>query len=138
MVEYKEIFRSSALVGLVALVVGGGWAGCARGASRGPSSGADAPPAAAAPTTGGASACVAQADCVLVQEGCCACSEGGRRIALLATRRAAYESARRCDEVMCAQAVSADPSCAPGASARCVAGRCVVEGGVEGGRPALR
>src|SRR2546429_9260781 len=45
------------------------------------------PPGGSAPAAPPAGPCRADADCGLVDDGCCGCNEGGRRTAMLAARR---------------------------------------------------
>jgi hypothetical protein len=73
----------------------------------------------AAPTAV-ASACKSDADCELVDEGCCGCNEGGKRIAVLKGQA----PKRNCEGTMCPQMISNDPSCLGVARAYCKAGKC--------------
>jgi len=59
------------------------------------------PPAAVRPLDAGApllpaGPCSADGDCALVDEGCCGCNEGGRRVAILSARMGEWQRARRC------------------------------------------
>lgn len=73
-----------------------------------------------------AAECRKDADCVLVPDGCCGCSEGGKQRAIAARDRAAAESRRKkeCEGTMCAAVMSQDPSCS--AAAVCRAGKCAL------------
>ena len=75
---------------------------------------------AAAPTPVASSACKSDADCELVDETCCNCNEGGRRIAVLR----GHAPKRDCSGIMCPQFVSHDPTCLPQTRAYCKAGKC--------------
>ena len=66
------------------------------------------------------SACKSDADCELVDETCCNCNEGGRRIAVLK----GHAPKRDCSGIMCPQMMSNDPSCLPQARAYCRASKC--------------
>jgi hypothetical protein len=72
----------------------------------------------------GAADCKTDADCVIVTDDCCPCSEGGKQRAIPKKERAAYEKARhkRCQGTMCTEAISQDPSCSQ--RAMCGAGIC--------------
>lgn len=73
-----------------------------------------------------ASHCKKDADCVVVPDDCCSCSEGGKQHAVARSARDAYEKERqkRCAGTMCAQMMSQDPSCAQ--QAVCRAGSCTL------------
>ena len=77
-------------------------------------------PDAAAPAQ--TAACKSDGDCVLVDEGCCGCTGGGKRIAMLRSQ----VQQRNCEAVMCPQIMSNDPSCLDVARAYCKAGRCEI------------
>jgi hypothetical protein len=78
----------------------------------------DAAPAAAL------SSCKSDADCELVDETCCNCNEGGRRIAVLK----GHAPKRNCEGIMCPQMISNDSSCLPQARAYCKAAKCEISG----------
>lgn len=80
----------------------------------------------AAGTRQAASHCKKDADCVLVPDDCCSCSEGGKQHAVARAARDAYEKDRqkRCAGTMCAQVMSQDASCAQ--QAVCRAGSCTL------------
>lgn len=69
--------------------------------------------------------CARDADCVLAQDGCCACSSGGKRVAIAKSRAKAFaaKQALECKHTMCPMFVSNDPSCAE-VVAVCRAGAC--------------
>src|SRR5262245_7964438 len=67
-------------------------------------------------------ACKTDGDCELVDEGCCGCTAGGKRIAVLK----GHAPKRNCEDVMCAQVMSNDPSCFGIARAYCKAGVCAI------------
>lgn len=75
----------------------------------------------AAPTP---TACKKDADCVLVPDDCCSCTEGGKQHAIARSGKRAYEATRnkRCAGTMCMQMMSQDPSCSK--RAVCNAGSC--------------
>jgi hypothetical protein len=68
--------------------------------------------------------CKTDADCVVVTDDCCPCSEGGKQRAIPKKERAAYEKDRRkrCQGTMCTEAFSQDASCSQ--RAMCGAGIC--------------
>jgi hypothetical protein len=72
-----------------------------------------------------APACRADADCVLVTDGCCGCNEGGKQRAIPAKAREGYEKKRHaaCHNTMCPALMSEDPSCVV-AHAVCKEGTC--------------
>jgi hypothetical protein len=72
----------------------------------------------------GAADCKTDADCALVVDDCCPCSEGGKQRAIPKKEKAAYEKDRhkRCAGTMCTEAVSQDPTCSQ--RAFCGAGIC--------------
>ncbi len=73
--------------------------------------------------------CKADGDCVLIQEGCCSCNEGGRKIAVAklgAKKREALIQVQCGGGVLCPQVMSEDASC-HGGKAACIAGRCGVK-----------
>jgi hypothetical protein len=76
-----------------------------------------------APAAGTAD-CKIDADCVVVTDDCCPCSEGGKQRAIPKKERAAYEKDRkkRCEGTMCTEVMSQDPSCSQ--RAMCGAGIC--------------
>jgi hypothetical protein len=57
--------------------------------------------------------CHQDTDCVLVTDGCCGCSEGGKQRAVPRKARDGYEKKRQkiCKETMCPQLMSEDASC---------------------------
>jgi hypothetical protein len=57
--------------------------------------------------------CQQDTDCMLVTDGCCSCSEGGKQRALPRKARDAYEKKRQaiCKSTMCPQIMSEDQSC---------------------------
>jgi hypothetical protein len=68
--------------------------------------------------------CTADKDCVAEPvDPCCDCKAGGQLRAVSVARHAARPKAA-CKEVMCAQVMSVDPSCAMVAA--CAAGRCAL------------
>lgn len=73
-------------------------------------------------------ACTADTDCVLIDEGCCPCSAMGRRTGVRAdmARAVAERRGSACAGIMCAQAISNDPSCAA-TRAVCRGGQCVAD-----------
>src|SRR5262245_22692423 len=129
--EYRLVLKCLPPL-VLAAVAAAGAAGCKRSASEGP-------PAVRRADASGlalpASPCRTDTDCMLVDEGCCGCREGGRRVAIVSARLGDWQRARRCEEVMCIQSVSVDPSCAETARARCAAGRCEVGVSPESSRP---
>jgi hypothetical protein len=101
------------LLTLVAVLLGGSWlADAKRGRARGKA------PAA------GAADCKTDADCVLVSDDCCPCSEGGKQRAIPKKEKASYEKdlRKRCTGTMCTEVMSQDPSCSR--RAFCGAGIC--------------
>jgi hypothetical protein len=68
--------------------------------------------------------CKTDADCVLVPDDCCPCSEGGKQRAIPKKEKVGYEKERRkrCTGTMCTEMVSQDPSCSQ--RAFCGAGIC--------------
>lgn len=79
-----------------------------------------------APKAAAVAECKVDADCVLVIDGCCGCSEGGKQRGIPSKARDAYEKKRQniCRKTMCPQLMSEDPSCE--------AARAVCKGGVCG------
>ena len=71
-------------------------------------------------------ACRADADCIVVPDGCCGCHEGGKQKAIRARDKAAHDRGQRagCRETMCAAMISNDPSCQ--ARAHCKEGTCTL------------
>jgi hypothetical protein len=57
--------------------------------------------------------CHEDTECVLVTDGCCGCSEGGKQRAIPKKAREAYEKKRQgiCKKSMCPQLMSEDQSC---------------------------
>ena len=69
--------------------------------------------------------CKTDDECVLVIDGCCGCSEGGKQRGIPGKARDAYEKKRqhKCSQTMCPQMMSQDPSC-EAARAVCKEGVC--------------
>jgi hypothetical protein len=69
--------------------------------------------------------CQADADCTLVTDGCCGCTEGGKQRAVPVKARDGYEKKRKaiCRKTMCPQLMSEDQSCVSG-HAVCKEGTC--------------
>ncbi len=68
----------------------------------------------AAPAVSGAADCKVDRDCILVQDDCCPCSQGGKQRAIPKKNKAAYEKDRkkRCTaDTVCTEMMSQDPSC---------------------------
>jgi len=80
-------------------------------------------PAKAAPPP----ACKVDRDCVLVVDGCCSCTEGGKQRAVPVVARASYESRRKaiCRQTMCPALMSEDASCVA-SRAVCKDGACAL------------
>jgi len=80
------------------------------------------------PADGAAAAavCKVDADCVLVPDGCCDCSAGGKLRAIPSAKKSADERDRkkRCADTVCPAVMSSDPSC--GGTATCKEGRCAI------------
>ena len=57
--------------------------------------------------------CHEDTDCVLVTDGCCGCSEGGKQRAIPKKAREGYEKKRQgiCKKTMCPQLMSEDATC---------------------------
>ena len=72
--------------------------------------------------------CAVDADCALVDSGCCPCANSGALMAVNTTSVSAIEARREplCDGFGCFTVPSADPSCC--ADAICLEGRCEVFG----------
>lgn len=85
-------------------------------------------PAAEPDASGVARSCAVDADCVLVAAGCCDCSNGGKNASVRVSGADAYRTAlaNRCGETMCTASISMDPSCLPGARARCQSSTCAI------------
>ena len=68
--------------------------------------------------------CKKDADCVVVVDDCCPCSEGGKQHAIPKKENDAYEKDRkkRCHDTACTEAVSNDPTCSQ--VPICAAGIC--------------
>jgi hypothetical protein len=80
--------------------------------------------------------CRTDADCTLVPEDCCGCTEGGAARAVAKKRAEGYERARRsrCGGTMCAEMMSQHPSCRQ--PAVCAAGVCRLgEAPAQPGKP---
>lgn len=87
---------------------------------------ASIPPDLAASGKSKANGCANTSDCVLVEDGCCSCANGGRLKAVLKRDEPRLAAARKkaCAETVCTMMVSTDPSC--GQRVDCVAGECVM------------
>jgi hypothetical protein len=110
----KRFMFAVAAAALFALLLGGSWlaeAKRARGKGKGtaPASTED---------------CKTDADCVLVADDCCPCSEGGKQRAIPKKDKDSYEKDRkkRCGDTACTEMVSTDPSCSQ--TPTCGAGLC--------------
>jgi hypothetical protein len=77
------------------------------------------------PAAGPRSECKADAECVLVPDGCCGCNEGGKQRAVPAKARDGYEKKRKalCRQTLCPALMSEDTTCVSG-HAVCKAGVC--------------
>jgi hypothetical protein len=73
------------------------------------------------------SVCKVDRDCVLVVDGCCSCTEGGKQRAVPVAARSSYESRRKamCRQTMCPALMSEDPSCLA-SRAVCKDGACAL------------
>ena len=90
------------LTAVVGLVLGGAWRAEAK-RDRGGKAPASAPD------------CKTDSDCVLVEDDCCSCNQGGKARAIPKKQKDAYEKERkkRCkDASQCIEMMSQDPSCA--------------------------
>ena len=72
--------------------------------------------------------CKKDSDCVLAPVTCCGCNSAGTREAINneAAQRRQAKFLRTCGEIMCAQMISQDPSCAATAKAVCLNGKCEI------------
>jgi len=72
------------------------------------------------------SECAADADCVIVPDGCCDCANGGKEHAVAKRDEAKLRAAQRaaCKDVMCTMMVSTDRTC--GKRPACVDGACAM------------
>lgn len=113
MTEFRlaKLMILTTIAGL-AFVTGAAWIAEAKG-----------PPAAKSPPVTTAE-CKKDADCALVPDDCCSCSEGGSQRAIPKKQKDAHEKQRtkRCAGTMCAQMISPHPSCSE--RAVCDAGIC--------------
>lgn len=68
--------------------------------------------------------CKKDSDCVMVQDDCCSCNQGGKARAIPKKEKAAYEKdlKKRCKETECIEMMSQDPSCSQ--QPFCAAGIC--------------
>ena len=82
---------------------------CAIGCGAAPAASAGDTPA---PVTEPDTRCTTADDCDLI-DACCGCNAGGRKLAIRKDAVAGFTASRdqRCGTVMCAQMISADPSC---------------------------
>jgi hypothetical protein len=71
--------------------------------------------------------CKVDTDCALVDEGCCGCNAGGKKVAIAASASTLYDQEHKqsCGGTMCPAVMSNDPSCH--ADAACEAGKCVAK-----------
>lgn len=78
--------------------------------------------------------CTTNADCVLVQSGCCNCNNGGQKVAINSQSVSEWDKANKshCESTMCPAMVSVDPSCAANATAVCQAGACTIAQDIKG------
>jgi hypothetical protein len=72
--------------------------------------------------------CKTDADCVLVPDDCCSCSQGGKQHAIPKKEKAAYEKERKkkCSDAACTEMMSDDPTCTQ--HPFCAAGICELQG----------
>jgi hypothetical protein len=72
--------------------------------------------------------CKTDADCVLVPDDCCPCSQGGKQHAIPKKQKETYEKERkkRCTDTACTEMMSDDPSCSQ--HPFCGAGICELGG----------
>lgn len=70
--------------------------------------------------------CKTDADCVLIDETCCGCNQGGKKIAVNKTHADNLKITRKdsCLQTVCMQMISNDPSCKQH-HAKCVDNNCV-------------
>lgn len=74
--------------------------------------------------------CTTDEDCMIVQDGCCACTEGGKNTAINSDYKAAWD-----DKILedcgvdsgCPEVISDDWTCAEDVIAKCVDGKCKLE-----------
>lgn len=68
--------------------------------------------------------CKTDDECVIVQDGCCSCKNGGKNTAILKTEQQAWQAklSSECEDVMCATVISNDKTCFT--VAKCVDGKC--------------
>lgn len=68
--------------------------------------------------------CKTDADCKAVNDGCCGCQQGGKRIAIRAQDEKAWvtEATANCSQTVCPMVMSKDPSCQQ--KPVCEAGSC--------------
>jgi hypothetical protein len=81
--------------------------------------------------------CKTAADCAAVDEDCCNCSSGGKRVVMAVQKALAHSTAlaKRCKGTVCTAMMSNDPSCTKVAD--CVEGKCaLVEPKAPGKAPA--
>ena len=78
----------------------------------------------AAPAVSGAADCKVDRDCILVQDDCCPCSQGGKQRAIPKKDQAGYEKDRRkrCEGTACTEVMSQDATCEQ--KPFCAAGIC--------------
>ena len=68
--------------------------------------------------------CKTDDECVIVQDGCCSCKNGGKNTAILKTEQQAWQAklSAECADIMCATVISNDKTCYT--VAKCVDGKC--------------
>ena len=69
-------------------------------------------------------ACQEDSECMLVQEGCCSCNMGGKKVPINSDNTNEYKGGFKCDEVSCLAMMSNDPSCDADANVLCLKGVC--------------
>ena len=73
--------------------------------------------------------CGLDTDCVVVQNGCCDCANGGKDIAINKLQLQKFKARFNCDQIMCTMMAAAEP-CGSGVVS-CVANKCHYEAKVH-------
>lgn len=68
--------------------------------------------------------CKKNSDCVLVKNGCCGCTQGGKAKAINKNKKKDYEASLKCASIICVSSISRDSSCS--AVPKCIAKKCAL------------